>query len=316
MDSITELNGYEPINPKLRLILISLGLVTIIGISIWLVPYPLSLYHQVRGGQILQRIFSARSNLYKGFACAQPALTDGNSRSQVAHSILHLQKAIEHNQKGAQAYLSLGRAYCLLGEPDEAVEAYQVFIGLRPSNPLGHLELGFTYASQGRKDKAVSAWKISGTTVDDFLSEADQLLRQEHFQDARLWYQWASWVSPDNPRAWLGIGDTYAASSNWEEAIQFYLRAWRYDPNTSATSLSNAYLQMGDIRAAEEMLREAIRTHPESPNRLQWWQNLGQTLISQEQWDEAMRVYQAAIEEFPNEIDLPFKITHLSRWAK
>lgn len=130
---------------KGRFILIVLGLMLIAG-SAWLAPRALALRHQVRGGQLLVDVLMTFNEGNDApMACMLTVPADPNAHTQLGQAISYLQTALRYDQTLAQAYLLLGRAYCLTGDTQKAISAYQTFTRLRPENPLGHLELAFAY---------------------------------------------------------------------------------------------------------------------------------------------------------------------------
>jgi hypothetical protein len=137
---------YEPMSPKLRLILMLLVLITILGIGLWFFPRFLALYYQIKGGQVLENVVEKEAFNELGLVtCSDSSLQSRESRSQVNQAVFDLKLAIKNNSLAPQSYLLLGRAYCLLDEPENAVESYQKYTTLRPDNPLGHWELALAY---------------------------------------------------------------------------------------------------------------------------------------------------------------------------
>jgi tetratricopeptide (TPR) repeat protein len=214
---------YEPINPRLRTLLFGLGLVTMSLLGLWLYPRVLGLYYQSRGGELVQQVFKSDGTLVHGIACEKPPLTNESARIQLDQAILQIQKAIEFNSEMAKAYLILGRAYCLLGEPDMAIEAYSVFTELRPENPLGHLELGFAYEAACQKnegqsmmkdDKSIAyslcmdsdqeariidEWKKAGVNTSQLMEEGKRAFLNQQYHQAVRWYTRAAATNSDLP---------------------------------------------------------------------------------------------------------------------
>lgn len=269
MRSVSSFFMYEPISPRLRRLLFGLGLVTVFGLGIWLAPYPLSLYHQTRGGQLLEEILSENSILPGDPACEQAQLENGTARIQATRAILQLQKAIEYNTRDAQSYLFLGQAYCLLGEPDKAIEAYAVFGDLRPDNPLGDLESGFAYEAMGDRSSAVRKWKMAGLTAQDFLENGERLRKQEFYEEALKWYERASQLSPNWAEPWYKIGLVYKAQEDWGKAISAYLSAAQLLPGNR------------DI-----------------------WYELGQAYSIRQEWDLALQAYEQGLQANSGQVGL------------
>jgi tetratricopeptide (TPR) repeat protein len=148
---------------------------------IFLPARALALYHQVKGGTILNEVTRTylKNNL-NNLACDEPPLANDSARARVQQAIAHLIIAEKYNPHLAQAHLLLGRAYCMMGEPENAVSAYKAYVLLRPENPLGHLEFGLAYALVGQK-MSVSDWQTAGINPDQILAQADQAFNQKDY---------------------------------------------------------------------------------------------------------------------------------------
>jgi tetratricopeptide (TPR) repeat protein len=269
MRSASRFFMYEPISPKLRRLLYSLGLITVLGIGIWLAPYPLSLYHQTRGGQLLEEILSKNSISPGSTACERTPLANETARMHVIQAIRELQKAMEYNPKDAQSYLFLGQAYCLVGEPDKAIDAYLVFSDLRPDNPLGDLESGFAYEAIGDWSSAVNKWKIAGLTAQDFLENGEHLHKQKLYEEALKWYERAGRLSPNWAEPLYRIGLVYKEQENWEKAISAYLQAAQLLPGNR------------DI-----------------------WYELGYAYSLRQEWDLALQAYEQGLQANSGQVGL------------
>ncbi|PKN94129.1 MAG: hypothetical protein CVU44_06930 [Chloroflexi bacterium HGW-Chloroflexi-6] len=129
-----------------KLVVIVLLAIVLIAVGAWLGRRVLAIHYQVRGGQELDeviRTFNEWGDV--PIACTLIAPVDSDFRARLGAAVSYLEISLSHDPKLAQAYLLLGRAYCLMGEYQKAIAAYRAFTGLRPRNPLGHLELAFAY---------------------------------------------------------------------------------------------------------------------------------------------------------------------------
>jgi hypothetical protein len=222
VNMLENLTDYEPINPRLRIILISFGLLTILGIGIWLSPYAFSLYYLTRGGQILESVSPSDVTLDIGVTCEEG---DISTREKVGNAIWQLKKAIQYDPNDAQSHLLLGRAYCLDAEPGKAIEAYLVYTQLRPANPLGHMELGFAFEKLCQKNmeelyeasrldslalnlgcydndiKALvaSEWKKAEITPSFFIEQANQAFARQEYERTNKLFQYNANLSADLP---------------------------------------------------------------------------------------------------------------------
>jgi hypothetical protein len=166
------------------------GVILITGIvaALWLFPRALALYHQVKGGMILSQVMQPYLKNYPGsFACEIGALSGDRAKSKLKQAIAHLVAARGYDPSLAQTYLLLGRAYCLYGEPQNAILAYGGYFRLHPNNPLGHLESGLAYAEAGQQE-AINEWLVAGVTPDQILSQAEKSFNLKDYWSAANWY--------------------------------------------------------------------------------------------------------------------------------
>jgi tetratricopeptide (TPR) repeat protein len=165
-------------------------------------PQVLALYHQVRGGMVLSDIMEVYGNaIENNLACDLPPLEDEKQRSRLHQAIDHLETAVKYNQQLSQTYLLLGRAYCVLGEAENAISAYRVYLLLRPGNPLGHLEFALAYSQIGQKMSVID-WQAAGIGPEQMYARADLAFASQQYDTAGTWYQRAFQLSGmlDNSR--------------------------------------------------------------------------------------------------------------------
>ena len=129
-------------NPKLRISLFVLGLLTLIGIGILVTPRALGLYYQIKGGQLLQDVVKSLEDIPDlGLICDAIPPEKKAIRMKLEQAVIKLEKAIKYDNRNSQAYLYLGHSACLIGMPANAKGYYLTYTRLRPANPLGYLGL-------------------------------------------------------------------------------------------------------------------------------------------------------------------------------
>ena len=174
-------------------------LVLSIAAIIFLRPRALALYYQVKGGMILREVFQIYPNSDQDdLLCDLPPVENETEGARLQKAIDYLETSRKYNPHMAQTYRLLGRAYCLLGEPELAVDAYKYFIHLRPKNPLGCIELGFVDLSEYEKLIRESQINIicdfSYLNQSIIIEEANQAFLSQQYGKAAHWYQLASLV--------------------------------------------------------------------------------------------------------------------------
>jgi tetratricopeptide (TPR) repeat protein len=205
------------INKPLRVFVILLILAILAITIIWITPRTLALYAQRKGSQLLNRALSnTDSALQNAFPCALQATRNKDAEALAIQAIPYFQNALSHNPKLEQAYFSLGRAYCLTGEADKAVKAYQDYTRLKPGNPLGHLELGFAYEAECKQKENQKAkgdarmgelvlcedaneqglileeWQKAGFSANQLIDEGKKAFIKEQYEISVEWFKRAA----------------------------------------------------------------------------------------------------------------------------
>lgn len=296
---------HAVMNSRLRVILLIIGLITIIGGACLVSPKILSLYFQIKGGQLINNALKVVEDLPDlNVTCKPLPQSRRGVQARINEAIILLNRSLEFYRDNAQADLLLGRAYCLIGDPATAESHYQAYINLRPNNPLGHIGFGFTREALGDPESAVQAWKNAGLTADYFVEAGNEAVLEDRYEDSIRWFERATWMNPDLAHAWLQLGLAYDQMGQPEQALASLQTAWDLDPAISSTALANILTEQEDYQGAEVILDQALIAHPDSPDRLDWFRNLGMVTRASEKWEKAVSVYQRAIQEFPEQPDL------------
>jgi len=292
-------------NSRLRVLLLIIGLITIAGVTYLVSPKILSLYFQIKGGQLINNALKVVEDIPDlNITCKSLPESRRGVQARVNESITLLRRSLDFNPTNAQANLLLGRAYCLIGDPATAENYYQGYISLRPKNPLGQLGYGFTREALGDPTTAVQAWRIAGLTAEYFVEAGNEAVREDRYEDSLRWFERATWMDPDLAQAWLQLGLAYDQMGQSEQALAALQTAWDLDPAISTSALATSLTELEDYQGAEVILDQVLITHPESPDRLDWFRTLGKVTRAMEKWEKASSVYQRAIQEFPEQPDL------------
>ncbi|MGB5844247.1 MAG: tetratricopeptide repeat protein, partial [Anaerolineales bacterium] len=202
-------------NPRLRSILIVIGLLTVIIVAIILIPRGLSLYYQSRGGQQIEYVLRSVEGI-KELVCEELPQSNQAAIGEVEQGIVDLNRAARFNRNNSQAYYYLGKANCLLGQPNEAKENYLQYTELRPDNPLGHIGLGFAYEQLGDSVNSREAWIEAGLMPHEFNAVGDEKYKLEEYEEAIRWYERAILIDPISAESWLNIGKVYDGLQDYE----------------------------------------------------------------------------------------------------
>jgi len=288
-------------NPRLRSILIGIGLLTIVIVGIVLIPRGLSIYYQSRGGQHIDYVMRSVEGIVE-LVCEPLPESNQAAIEEVEDGIEDLHRAVRFNRRNSQAYYHLGKAYCLLGEPDDAMKSYQQYTELRPDNPLGHIGLGFAYEALGETEKSKNAWIEAGLQPHEFNAVGNEMYKLEEYDQAMQWYERALLVDPESAEAWLSIGKLYDRTRDFLNALKAYNNAWSENPELATLQLVDSYKRVGDLDSIETLLEYMLNKYPTSSERVKWWDSLGEILSINNDWDKVILVYEEALNEYPNEI--------------
>ena len=290
-------------NPRLRSILIVIGLLTVVIVAIILIPRGLSLYYQSRGGQHIEYVLRSVEGIQE-LVCEELPQSNQATIGEVEHGIADLNRAARFNRNNSQAYYYLGKANCLLGEPNEAKENYLRYTELRPDNPLGHIGLGFAYELLEDAVNSREAWIEAGLMPHEFNAVGDEKYKLEEYEKAIRWYEWAILINPRSVESLLKLGHVLETSMDHESALKINREAWEIDPEMSTSALINGYKRIGETNAFEEILQHMVQNYPDSSERLLWFQELGSSYLSHGEYDKAVELYSQAIHEYPKKPDL------------
>jgi tetratricopeptide (TPR) repeat protein len=176
-------------------------------------------------------------------------------------SISSAEKRVSENPRDAQAFRDLATAHQAEGNTDEAIEALQSFVGLRPRNVDGLRELAALYLAKAseaqveaqnaniRAAYTVPGASVAGTiildgqpldpdpiskTVSDRLSEAVNAALQEAqtaSSQAVEMYRRIADASPRDPNVQLELGQAAQNAGDNTTAIAAYEKFLRISPN-------------------------------------------------------------------------------------
>ena len=294
--------------------------VIIISLLIWYRPL-LALRHQQSAGKALKEVVSANP-IEGGFFCLNPLIVDYQQRQLLLHGVEDLRKAARYSSNQSHTYLLLGRAFCLLGDYESAIPAFQRFAELRPKNPLGYLEMGFALLQacppNGKCPHGLNtydAWRNAGVRAEDFLALAEKARQKEDYETALLWYQNAQ-------RMGMELRSTVAI-------MRYYLTNQKGAPESMTDSLKlavaidrgwvdagmrfvawyiygKALYHSGNYKGAEKALSFAKQIYPDNPRYTIYFSEvyhyLGNSLIQQGKLKEGLLYLERALELNPENL--------------
>jgi predicted Zn-dependent protease len=164
------------------------------------------------------------------------------------------------------------------GQEDEGIAMLEGVLAIHPGKALAHESLAKILRKQGRdkeaRSHAAELLKIRGGTTDEFVALADELIADGEARAARLLLEKAVFRHPDNADLMMKLA---LATSRDPETKDSAARLFREAENmladpadaTPAFLLESAkdLVAQGQTKAAEERLRNAIRTFPKDAKK-------------------------------------------------
>lgn len=204
-----------------------IALFILLCIAAWASPGAISLYYEIEGGRLLSEPFNRTAKSTAASFCETALPSDESVRASISEAVTHLKTSLYFNPQNSQSDLLLGRAYCLLGQSEMAIEAFREYTRSRPANPLGHLELFFAYEvrchewqiageptsssnylcpDQATQAAILAEWQAAGLTSQDMVAVGDQSRTAKSYDQALAWYKRAAGAEPGNKSIWAEIG--------------------------------------------------------------------------------------------------------------
>jgi tetratricopeptide (TPR) repeat protein len=208
-----------------------------------------------------------------------------------AHLLEHpyAREAPEQTELDANTLIHRGTSLRQLGQPLEALLAFEQAIGLDPAS--------------------VSAYYHKGNTLQDI----------GQLQEALLAFEQAIGLDPDNFPAYHGKGMVLVALRRPQEALLAFEQAIRINP-TSATAYNNKGNVLKDLGRSQEALftfEEAIRLDPADAST---YNNKGAALAALGRFEEALLTFEEAIRLDPTAAPIYYSkglaLHHLGRFEE
>lgn len=191
----------------------------------------------------------------------------------------------------------------ILGNPDKAIEIYNMCLGLDPKNAATMYELAQIYDSQGKIQDALSMSKKAAELDPSnswFLFLYAQLLESaQNYKEAGNVYKRLSALEPNNPEFIQDLAQVYINQSRFSDALKAYddLEK-RYGPDEAVTlQKQKIYLAMGKLDKAIEQVQNLIKMNP---LETRYYSILAETYMANNMPDQALETYNKILAMDPN----------------
>jgi protein O-mannosyl-transferase len=167
---------------------------------------------------------------------------------------------------------NLGGALLLLGKPDEAYSHFQAAAEINPNDPMSHSNIGAYLQEHGKLteameqyDRTISLTSDAGLLAATYanLGTAYRTLGQD--EKARDNYEQALGLNPNQPNAYLGMGQLLEKQNQLDDAIRNYSRSVELLPSDTGFLLLGHALESAGRRAeALAAYQTALKLSPEN----------------------------------------------------
>jgi S1-C subfamily serine protease len=208
------------------------------------------------------------------------------------------------------------RALALLdvGNHEGALQAGREWVLSAPADPLPRHMLGRALSGLGRTDEAVDAYesalRIRPDLLEGWLDLGSALAQQDAYVQALDAYLEARARDPQAPRAWIGSGRALSALGRHAEAVDALRRAIELNPDEPAgwDALTAAHVAEDRLDLAAAVCRKGLKLHPESP---ELWYRFG--LVHAERADrmQAIQAQQEALRLKPGFLPALYELGEL-----
>ncbi|MFQ6043387.1 MAG: tetratricopeptide repeat protein [Candidatus Poribacteria bacterium] len=183
-----------------------------------------------------------------------------------------LKKAIQLDPNLADAHYSLGVIYDRMGYVKKAMSEFETTVKLDETNYKAHLYLAEKYANGNEPMKAIDAFakaiKYDRNNVEalkDFAFLTLKYNEEKGWRDARNALKRALEINADDPEALMNYGYTLYLDRDFAGAIENYLHALKFDPNSAQLhyNLALAYDANGQKTVALQEWRKVVDLDPD-----------------------------------------------------
>ncbi|XZN95181.1 MAG: TIGR04372 family glycosyltransferase [Microcoleus sp.] len=236
-------------------------------------------------------------------------------------------RAIQLNPNSVWSYYNLGEALAKLCRWDDAIASYLHAIQLSPDFYRFYINLGEVLCKQGRSEEAAALYcqaaeslaqqhrwdeadncysqaiRLNPSVKDDYRNLAETLTKRRQLEVAIAKTGKSIENAPDSAESYFELGKLLAQQNRRIEAIESYKKAIaiNFDLEAAHINLVNLLIEQAEIDEAKQK-----QNTPSLEQEALF--NLGSLLIQQGKLEEAIEIYQRAIDKWPDWADCYIKL--------
>ncbi|HGJ66668.1 TPA: tetratricopeptide repeat protein, partial [bacterium] len=219
----------------------------------------------------------------------------------------------------AQAKYYNGLSLLRMGRNQEALVAYQQYVGTFPGTPLmtaAYYDMGTIYAKLKEYDEATRNYELALQNAKDDITKGQiqfyiggNYFEQEDYQMAISSYKKLMDNYPNDtniPEARFYISESYWYMKDYQNALSSYSEALEKDPDgphkiESMLKIGECHYQLGEKEVAIEWYDQIINNYPDSPLVKDATYSKLWALGDLKRYDEVEKVGRAYIEKYKND---------------
>ena len=204
---------------------------------------------------------------------------------------------INRNPNFDGAHNNRGNAYVGIGKYDKAIADYDRAVELKPDDADAYNNRGTAYSDKGDYDRAIADYDkaivLDPDLSDAYYNRGIAYDAQGKYDKAIVDYDMAIALNPENANAYNNRGAVYADISEYVRAIADYDKAIELNPDLAVTYCTRgfAYHRKGEYARAILDYDKAIALDPDDAVT---YSNRGEAFLHLERWEEARRDLQTA----------------------
>jgi len=223
---------------------------------------------------------------YENALCLLHQANTINSQSPYTHNTLGLiyqdlqchTEALNHFDLalGLQANLpevhnNRGNALKSLSQSQKAIESYKKALELRPEYTEAHNNLGVTLQELGKLEDALACFEraiqLNHNYAEAFNNAGNTFQQANNYQMAIECYEKALQINPNYVDAYINCGNTFKASKEFDRALDCYKKVIQVESRSSLAHylMGEVYYEIGNARAAQLSYQTAIEIKPDFP---------------------------------------------------
>ena len=174
-------------------------------------------------------------------------------------------RAFGLSMQGDYAYEAIQYAsmsYQALGDTEKAIHVYEKAVKVNSTDDRLFLDMGNLLFGEGRYAESLDAYETAVRLYDDGtnrFSLGQAYLKLGRYSEAENQFEKISKMSGDVSRnGYYGLGQTYKAQEKWDEAVDYFQRAFDKDPEfyDAYAEIGYTYADAGELDKASEIQAE------------------------------------------------------------